>query len=283
MFSPVPARGQRLLHARVNGLTFSYSRHRENVPNHSHEKTMIVLGAAGTFEETYAGRIQAATCGAGTVLVRPAGEPHSNRFAHAGARDVAIEIDDEVIARLHASPMLKAVWACRDRHVAALTRRILAELETADAASPLALEALALELLAFISRSSEPSGIHAVHPAWLRRVRAFICDEWRKRAIHLSDLAAIADIHPIHLARVYRERFGETPAESIRRFRVEWAAEQLVTSPKRLSEIALDAGFADQSHFTRTFRAAFGTTPHRWRAAQARVAHTRFGGRLDPE
>jgi AraC family transcriptional regulator len=230
---------------------------------------MVVLGVAGIFEESYSGRIRPATCTAATVLVRPAGEPHANRFGEGGAHDVAIEIDEEALGRLHAPRMLQAVGAWHDRHLAVLTRRTLSELEIGDQASPLALEALALELFAFICRSAAPTTTGNTQPAWLRRVREFICDEWRDRVISLSDLAAIASVHPHHLARVYKKRFGETPAESIRRLRLTWAAEQLVASRQPLSDIALDAGFADQSHFTRTFRAAFGTTPQRWRA-QAR-------------
>ena len=36
-----------------------------------------------------------------------------------------------------------------------------------------------------------------------------------------------------------------------------------------LVEIAYDAGFADQAHFTRTFKSAFGLTPARYRALRA--------------
>jgi AraC family transcriptional regulator len=223
----------------------------------------------GVFEESYSGRIGPATCTAGTVLVRPAGEPHADRFADGGAHDVAIEIDDGTLGRLHAPRMLQAVGAWQDRHFAVLTRRIIGELEIGDQASSLALEALALEVFAFICRTTNASVRCNTHPAWLRRVRDFIRDEWPDRAISLSDLAAIAGVHPHHVARVYKMRFGETPAESIRRLRLAWVAEQLVASRHSLSDIALEAGFADQSHFTRTFRAAFGTTPHRWRT-QAR-------------
>jgi AraC-like DNA-binding protein len=36
-----------------------------------------------------------------------------------------------------------------------------------------------------------------------------------------------------------------------------------------LVEVACDAGFADQAHFTRMFKAAFGLTPARYRALSA--------------
>jgi AraC family transcriptional regulator len=47
--------------------------------------------------------------------------------------------------------------------------------------------------------------------------------------------------------------------------RIEWATARLRDSRSSLSEIALSAGFADQSHFTRVFRRATGLTPARFR------------------
>jgi AraC family transcriptional regulator len=264
-FAPVPARGHRLLHTRVNGLRFTYSRHREDVGTHAHEHPMLVLGCGGAFEERYTGRIRSATCVPGTVLVRPAGERHSNRFGAADARDVAIEIESNALERLRPwADCLGGVGSWRGPSIAPLARRFRVELELGDDASPLALEALALELLTWLMRSTKRAN-RTTDPVWLRRVREFIREEWRHRAIRLHDLAGVAGVHPAHVARFYRRRFGETPAGSIRRFRLEWAADQLARSPKRLAEVALEAGFADQSHFTRAFAARFGTTPGSFR------------------
>jgi AraC family transcriptional regulator len=47
--------------------------------------------------------------------------------------------------------------------------------------------------------------------------------------------------------------------------RLEWAAARL-SEERSLAQIALEAGFADQSHFTRAFRRHFGVTPGRYRA-----------------
>jgi AraC-like DNA-binding protein len=47
--------------------------------------------------------------------------------------------------------------------------------------------------------------------------------------------------------------------------RLELARERM-RGERPLVEIALDAGFADQAHFTRAFRSAFGLTPARYRA-----------------
>jgi AraC family transcriptional regulator len=52
--------------------------------------------------------------------------------------------------------------------------------------------------------------------------------------------------------------------------RVEWAAAEILSGHRSLAEIAAEAGFADQSHFTRVFRRQVGVTPGEYRAFQAR-------------
>ena len=56
----------------------------------------------------------------------------------------------------------------------------------------------------------------------------------------------------------------------LREIRVQRAADALARSSAPLAQIALDAGFADQSHFTRVFRTAHGVTPQRWRALRGK-------------
>ena len=56
------------------------------------------------------------------------------------------------------------------------------------------------------------------------------------------------------------------PGAYIRRLRIVWAAHQLATSDVPIASIAALAGFADQSHFTRSFRICNGVTPAVFRA-----------------
>ena len=67
----------------------------------------------------------------------------------------------------------------------------------------------------------------------------------------------VAGVHRAHLVRAFRARFGISVGAYVRRERIRWAARALRNSDAPIAEIALQAGFADQSHFTRTF-----VTPH---------------------
>src|SRR5437667_238344 len=75
-------------------------------------------------------------------------------------------------------------------------------------------------------------------------------------------------VHPAHLARAFRARYGETLGEYVRRLRLEWAAGEMIATDKPLTFLAVEAGFCDQSHFTRAFKRQFGITPARFRAMQ---------------
>jgi AraC family transcriptional regulator len=73
--------------------------------------------------------------------------------------------------------------------------------------------------------------------------------------------AALAGLHPHHLLRAFRQQRGETIGGYVRRRRLELADADMRTGELPLAEIALRAGFCDQSHFTRAYRGHFGLTP----------------------
>jgi AraC family transcriptional regulator len=83
--------------------------------------------------------------------------------------------------------------------------------------------------------------------------------------VRLAELAREVSVHPAHLARAFRQQFGTSVGGYVRRLRLDWAAAELERSETALAAIALAAGFADQSHFTRSFRRYTGFTPGAYR------------------
>jgi len=77
----------------------------------------------------------------------------------------------------------------------------------------------------------------------------------------MDELSAIAGVNPRHLLRTFRKYHGTTVANYIRQRQLQQAREAIATSKHPLAMVALDSGFADQSHFTRAFRKAYGETP----------------------
>lgn len=121
-----------------------------------------------------------------------------------------------------------------------------------------------LEQALLEGRSVTKSGCRS--PQWLERVRN-ILEQRFAEPFKLSDIAAEVGVHPVHLAREFRKHYGSSVGEYLRKVRIEYACRELMGSNAAVTNIAFAAGFADQSHFSRTFKRLCGTTPGRYRAS----------------
>jgi AraC family transcriptional regulator len=134
-----------------------------------------------------------------------------------------------------------------------------------DDLTPLAVESLALEIIVNTSRQRlVPSG--SGPPAWLTRAQEFLKATFLNGP-RLSAIASHVGVHPVHLAAAYRRYYRCTVGDYVRRLRVEHASRALANSDLSLANVAIASGFADQSHFTKTFKRFTGMTPGQFRAA----------------
>ena len=86
-----------------------------------------------------------------------------------------------------------------------------------------------------------------------------------ERDVGLDDLAALTGLSRFHLLRAFRQEVGVTPHAFVTGRRVA-RAKRLLAGEDALTTVALDCGFYDQSHFSRTFKAWTGVTPGQYRA-----------------
>jgi len=86
-----------------------------------------------------------------------------------------------------------------------------------------------------------------------------------ERDVGLGDLAALAGLSRFHLLRAFRREVGVTPHAFVTGRRIA-RAKRLLTDDRPLIDVALDCGFYDQSHFSRTFKAWTGVPPGQYRA-----------------
>jgi AraC family transcriptional regulator len=114
------------------------------------------------------------------------------------------------------------------------------------------------------------ANVAAARRPWLSDVEVRLREQFREKAPSLEELARAAGVHPVHLARSFRARTGSTVGEFVRRLRINWAMAQLLATDMPLAELSVEAGFSDQSHFTRLFRATLGETPARYRRRHGR-------------
>ncbi|MEJ8571836.1 AraC family transcriptional regulator [Microbaculum marinum] len=89
--------------------------------------------------------------------------------------------------------------------------------------------------------------------------------------VDLATLAGVAGLSRFHLIRAFRKETGLTPHAWLTDRRIR-AARPLLTAGRTPGEVALECGFADQSHLTRAFKARVGVTPGRFRDASLGIA-----------
>jgi AraC-like DNA-binding protein len=103
--------------------------------------------------------------------------------------------------------------------------------------------------------------------AALTRARQYL-DAEITRVVYSSELEAVTGLTRYELARQFRVMCGTSPYRYLLRRRLDFAR-KLLTEGRSLVEVAIEAGFADQAHFSRMFKATFGITPARYRALRA--------------
>ncbi|HUP60592.1 MAG TPA: AraC family transcriptional regulator [Thermoanaerobaculia bacterium] len=227
------------------------------LPLHRHDDAYLTFVLSGAYRERAGSETR--DCQPRTVVVHPAGDTHEDSFAQQ-ARCLNAVLAPAFLRRLGAaSAVLDRGGVAGGPQMSLIGGRIAAELRAADASSPIIIEGLLLELFGLLSRCESP----ARTPAWLTEAHAILGRTFAEK----PSLAAIADevgVHPVHLARAFRQTYGFSVGEHVRALRVAHARERIAAGVP-LTTVAAEAGFADQSHFTRTFKRLLGVSPAEYR------------------
>lgn len=240
--------------------------HKLNQPRHTHALASLSFVLAGSYLENY-GR-QAQTRQHSTIVIHPPQESHAVKYLNE-VRILSVQIEPQQFDYMHErSVALDSSASCRSETLNWLGRRVYQEFRRTDAASELAIEGCIFEVLAEALRS-RVSTAETKFPRWLRQTEEFLHANFSQSLV-FEDVAKVAAVHPVHLARVFRQRYGCTVGEYVRRLRIEFALRQLSETDLALSEIAISAGFSDHSHFARTLKSFVGVTPSEYRKIHRR-------------
>jgi transcriptional regulator GlxA family with amidase domain len=101
-------------------------------------------------------------------------------------------------------------------------------------------------------------------PGAIRRVREYI-EAHLDEKISLQTLASVAGVSMFHFARAFKQSEGVTPHDYLIQCRVRRTMELLAGTDLPISEVAVSAGFSDQSHCVRRFRERVGVCPRVYR------------------
>ncbi|MDP2496517.1 MAG: helix-turn-helix domain-containing protein [Candidatus Palauibacterales bacterium] len=220
---------------------------------HHHDRASLTLVLEGRVLERTEDGVHRA--GPGSVVMKPAGTEHANRFGDSGARTLLLDVEGD--ARLR-----EREWRWTDGGPPA--RAMLRVLE-ALRLWPEDLDSVVDEVLAEMpSLLDGRPGSGEGPPGWIRQVRRRLEEELRDPPL-VRHLAAEADVHPTYLTRRFKRAYGSTVTGYVRHLRVQEAVRRMSDSASSLGRVALEAGFADHSHMCRVFRRETGLTPGRYR------------------
>lgn len=236
---------------------------------HAHRRPMFCYAIRGRYRERTGARVLDA--GPGSIAFLPGGETHRDSVAAGGLHALRVEVDPDWAGGIpelgETGPGL--ILGGAELYANALVH----ELRRGERPLQVAVESLAALILAEVAR--RPKRREPCTPPWILRVRDRIRAEFA-HAPSLLDLAGDVDRHPSHVARAFRDHMGCTVGAYLRHCRLDAAKDLLDRTDLPLSRVALDCGYADQSHMGRAFKARFGLSPGAYRN---RHGHSRGAGR----
>ncbi len=161
------------------------------------------------------------------------------------------------------------LFLARNDRVAQLTAMMVAEIQNPGFGSDLVVDGLTRTIANLLSRCDPraiepPSQRIRLTPAKLRRVSDHV-EAHLDRQISLDEMAALVGLSPFHFSRMFKATVGETPARFVFSRRLNRARDLLRDGSWGLAAIALECGFASQSHFTAAFTREAGISPGRFR------------------
>jgi AraC family transcriptional regulator len=234
-----------LFESEESSLTLSFYPPMLRQAPHCHDAPSVALLLSGRIEEQAGAR--AAVVEAGSTGIKPEGLRHSNVYGPEGAILLTLTLRDQ------------SLWAGTDANRWRWGRTPV-EMQALIAAAfdrRLAYADLVPEML---TSEAAPSTERRGAPGWLSEIRDHLAEAPESK---VSELAATAGVHRVHVSRSFRRFYGESISAYRLRRKGEIALSGLLYEGLSAAAAANDGGFADQSHFIRTTRRALGTTPAR--------------------
>ena len=236
---------------------------------HRHDCYAVGTTLAGVQEFHYRGAEVAS--GVGQVMVIHPDEVHDGHAAVPEGFAYRMLYVDPALVRAAldgAAPPFVPDVVADDAELAAIIAEAFEDFPHAMA--PMAIDATIVRLADALDRRSDrrrPSPRAKYAFAAAERARQML-EETTDPALSSADLERVTGLDRYALARAFRAAFGTSPHRYLVARRVV-RAQRLLTAGASLAEAAAGAGFADQSHFTRHFKAHLGLTPGRYRSLQS--------------
>jgi AraC family transcriptional regulator len=231
------------------------------LPVHEHKNIFFCFVLIGKYSENYENKKR--FCETGTLIFHPRYERHSDLFGQNDAKCFNIEIEDSWFKDLsYRKDYLERSFHLETGEYPGMFYKIYKNFVEFDEVSELAIHGILLNLIAELIRIENQT--KKTIPSWLIRIKEKLHD-CQSEKLNLIQLSRIADVHPVHLARTFKIYFKCTPGDYLRKIRIDKSISLLRKEKISLSEISLECGFSDQSHFSKIFKKHTGFSPKKYR------------------
>lgn len=197
---------------------------------------------------------------AGELMFFHAGELHQTTIESFPTKSINLVIEQDFLLNNQATE--NAINSAVDKNPNAkfFMLKIYKELIANDVFSDCSIKMLLLNLI----HTNPETSFKNTCPGWVKTVAELTQDKWNE-SLTLNDLSKAAGVHPITISKHFPKYFSCTFGEYMRRLKIAKSLYLLKVPSFSLSEIALECGFSDQSHFIRTFKQLTGFLPNNYK------------------
>jgi AraC family transcriptional regulator len=224
---------------------------------HKHDDFILAMVLRGNVREQV--KCQDTLIDAFDIGIKAPDVRHTDHFCPKGVRVIRLSIAPKFVAELKSQSLINEGWywlKCSNavRPFLQIGNSLLSQnIEIEDDIS---------ELLAALLPNNNSKNLHP--PFWLKLAKNQL-EETFAEGVRLNQLAKDAEVHPVYFARKFQQFFGSTVGGYVRQLQFHKTHAMLISGKFNLAQIAVEVGFSDQAHLTRTFASEFGITPANFR------------------
>lgn len=233
---------------------------------HTHQNPYFTFLLAGSMQET--NKKHTYECSAGTLLFHNWQDAHCNVKHPVYTRGFHIELEHRFfehyqlqLNKMEGSMMLD------NPMFKLLFRKMYMQTRFTAAVENLAISESLFKVFGLLQNTDRQET--AKQPKWVNKIKE-VLHEHDSTLLSWDMLASIAEVHPVHLSRQFPKYFNTTVGDYLKKLRIEQAVNLLTHTQIPLIQLAYQCGFADQSHFIRSFKNDIGVTPLQYRKITAK-------------
>jgi AraC family transcriptional regulator len=237
--------------------TTAYSKEVLTSQMHYHENSHISFVLSGGNTEKRIGKqIERLP---GDIEFYHAGEAHQTIQNKYPSKNIVLEVDQAFLKKNEITEQTIRDAITQNIDGKFLLLKMYRELAAYDSHSATVIHMLFLDLIT----KTENRKYGKKRPAWVNIVNELMNDKWDEK-LTLHDLAIASNVNTITISKHFRKYFFCTFGEYMRKLKIEKSLAYMKTNNLSLIQIAYSCKFADQSHFTRTFKALTGYLPKQY-------------------